>query len=97
MHQPLDNAWKTMHIHGVKGAEMSKLTKLQAKLDNGQFKNFSFSDFEYIMVKTGWVLDRVSGSHQIYIHPKNQKFMNIQNKNGKAKPFQIKQYLELMK
>jgi hypothetical protein len=41
-------------------------------------------------------LDRVSGSHHIYIHPHIPDLINLQNVDGKAKPYQIKQLLKII-
>jgi hypothetical protein len=38
----------------------------------------------------------VSGSHHIYLHPDVKELINLQDVNGKAKPYQIKQFLELV-
>ena len=44
----------------------------------------------------GFRLNRISGSHHIYTHPDVSELVNLQNVNGKAKPYQIKQFLEIV-
>ena len=44
----------------------------------------------------GFRLSRKSGSHQIYIHPKVSELLNLQDARGKAKPYQIRQFLRLV-
>ena len=44
----------------------------------------------------GFRLARVNGSHHIFVHPKVRQIVNLQEKNGKAKPYQIRQFLELV-
>ena len=44
----------------------------------------------------GFRLARVSGSHHIYIHPSVPELVNLQNVNGKAKPYQVKQFLQIV-
>lgn len=39
---------------------------------------------------------RVSGSHHIYQRPELPEIVNLQNRKGKAIPYQIKQFLELI-
>ena len=39
---------------------------------------------------------RVNGSHHIFIHPNMRELINIQNKKGKAKNYQIRQFLDLI-
>ena len=44
----------------------------------------------------GFTLVRISGSHHIFTHPQIPDFVNLQNVKGKAKPYQIKQFLSLV-
>jgi predicted RNA binding protein YcfA (HicA-like mRNA interferase family) len=44
----------------------------------------------------GFHLSRVSGSHHIFTHPKVPELVNLQNQKGKAKPYQIRQFLTLV-
>ena len=44
----------------------------------------------------GFRIDRISGSHHILVHPDIPEFVNLQNYKGKAKPYQIKQLLDLI-
>ena len=41
-------------------------------------------------------LDRVSGSHHIFIHPAIPELVNLQEVRGEAKPYQIRQFLRLV-
>jgi hypothetical protein len=38
----------------------------------------------------------VSGSHHIFVHPKIPDLINLQNVNGKVKPYQVKQFLKVV-
>ena len=44
----------------------------------------------------GFRLARVRGSHHVFDHPDVLEAVNIQNRKGKAKPYQVRQYLELV-
>jgi predicted RNA binding protein YcfA (HicA-like mRNA interferase family) len=44
----------------------------------------------------GFRLSRVSGSHHIFTHPDVRELVNLQKVNGKAKPYQIRQLLQLV-
>jgi len=44
----------------------------------------------------GFRLSRVRGSHHIFVHPRVQELINLQNVGGKAKPYQIRQFLRLV-
>lgn len=74
---------------------MTKKQKLFQKLLTGS-KNVSFSDVQVVVEAFGFQLARVSGSHHIYVHPDVPGLVNLQDVNGKAKPYQIKQFLEII-
>jgi predicted RNA binding protein YcfA (HicA-like mRNA interferase family) len=44
----------------------------------------------------GFELARIAGSHHIFEHPDVPELVSLQNRKGKAKPYQIKQFLELV-
>ena len=44
----------------------------------------------------GFHLSRTSGSHHIFVHPDVPELMNLQEVDGKAKPYQIHQFLKLV-
>jgi predicted RNA binding protein YcfA (HicA-like mRNA interferase family) len=44
----------------------------------------------------GFHLSRVSGSHHIFARQSIQELLNLQNVNGKAKPYQVRQLLGLV-
>ena len=44
----------------------------------------------------GFRLERVSGSHHIFAHPRVPELVNIQDRKGKVKPYQVRQVLELV-
>lgn len=74
---------------------MTKKQKLIQKLLSGS-KNIRFSEAQTAIEAFGFQLTRVSGSHHIYIHPDVPELINLQNVNGKAKSYQIKQFLEIV-
>jgi predicted RNA binding protein YcfA (HicA-like mRNA interferase family) len=39
---------------------------------------------------------RVKGSHHIFIHPAVREIVNLQEVGGRAKPYQIRQFLTLV-
>ncbi len=69
--------------------------KLLAKALAGS-KNISFNEMVVLVEAFGFRLSRVNGSHHIFVHPKVRQIVNLQEKNGKAKPYQIRQFLELV-
>ena len=44
----------------------------------------------------GFRLVRVSGSHHIFTHPSVPELVNLQEVDGKCKPYQLKQVLKLI-
>ena len=44
----------------------------------------------------GFRLSRSSGSHHIFVHPVVTELVNLQEVQGKAKPYQISQFLKLV-
>lgn len=44
----------------------------------------------------GFHLSRVSGSHHIFAHPIVRELLNLQGVGGKAKPYQVRQLLDLV-
>ena len=59
-------------------------------------KNIRFNDFVGLVEAFGFRLSRTSGSHHIFTHPDVQELVNIQNANGQAKPYQMRQFLKLV-
>ena len=69
--------------------------KLLMRLMNNQ-KNVKYNDFVTMLKAFGFELDRTEGSHHLYKNTAVPERMNIQNKNGEAKPYQINQFLGLI-
>ena len=59
-------------------------------------KNVKFADFVKLLSSFGFKLDRVNGSHHIFIHSNIDEIINIQNVKGEAKTYQIKQFLKII-
>jgi predicted RNA binding protein YcfA (HicA-like mRNA interferase family) len=69
--------------------------KLLAKAISGS-KNMRFDEMISLVEGFGFHLSRVSGSHHIFAHPKVKELVNLQEVGGKAKPYQIRQFLRLV-
>jgi hypothetical protein len=74
---------------------MVKRNKLFKKILSGS-RNIRFDEFVGLMLAFGFRLDRISGSHQIYIHPVVLRPFPVKDDSGKAKPYQVKQFLKLV-
>ena len=69
--------------------------KLLRKILAGS-KNVQFDDMVTLIEAFGFHQARTSGSHHIFVHPDVPELVNIQNRQGKAKPYQVRQFLELL-
>lgn len=59
--------------------------------------NVKFQDFISWLKDNGFSLDRVSGSHHIFVHPTIETPINAQKKkDGTAKAYQIKQAIKII-
>jgi len=59
-------------------------------------KNIRFNDLVALVEAFGFRLSRSSGSHHIFVHPQVRELVNLQNVDGQAKPYQIRQFLRLV-
>lgn len=70
---------------------MTKREKLLHKAKNNR-DGLSFDEFQTLMKHHDWTLDHQTGSHQIWYSPDAYR-ISVQNRNGKAKGYQVKQFL----
>ena len=69
--------------------------KLLEKALSGS-KNIRFNEMVALVEAFGFNLSRVRGSHHIFTHPQVRELVNLQEVDGKAKPYQIRQFLQLV-
>lgn len=74
---------------------MVKKRKLFDKLLSGS-KNVRFEEFTILIEAFGFTLDRIKGSHRIYKHMAIPRSFPVQSMKGKAKPYQIEQFLKIV-
>ncbi|MEA5528290.1 type II toxin-antitoxin system HicA family toxin [Dolichospermum sp. UHCC 0684] len=74
---------------------MSKKRKLLEKVLSGS-KNLQFDDLVTLVEAFGFSLSRINGSHHIFTYPSIPELINLQNRNGKAIPYQVRQFLILI-
>jgi hypothetical protein len=72
-----------------------KPSKLLEKLKNSP-KNARFRGVWQLAEAFGFQLDRISGGHHIFVHPVVPELLNLQQVRGKAKPYQVRQLLQLV-
>lgn len=69
--------------------------KLLAKALTGS-KNLRFTEAIALAKAFGYRLARTKGSHHILVHPKIKELINLQEVGGKAKPYQVRQLLDIV-
>ena len=58
--------------------------------------NVRFAEMVALVKAFGFVLVRRSGSHHIFARPGTREQINLQNVGGKAKPYQVRQFLKIV-
>jgi len=58
--------------------------------------NLRFDDLVRLLHAFGFQKLRVSGSHHIFDHSEMPEQVNIQDRGGKAKPYQVRQFIKLV-
>tara|TARA_B100001248_G_scaffold262395_1_gene258128 strand:- start:70363 stop:70596 length:234 start_codon:yes stop_codon:yes gene_type:complete len=77
---------------------MSKELRILKKILSGNSDaNIRFDEVCFFLKKEGFI-ERISGSHHIFVKENAASLINLQkDKDGKAKPYQIKQIRKLLK
>jgi predicted RNA binding protein YcfA (HicA-like mRNA interferase family) len=68
--------------------------RLLRRLSSGAVHNVAFADFADLVEAFGYRLVRVRGSHHIFEHPAVPELLNVQDRRGEAKPYQIREFLQ---
>jgi len=77
---------------------MTAKEKKVQKVLTGDTANIKFAEFTKALIALGFINDRTTGSHQIWIHVERNISLNIQpGKGNMAKPYQIKQFRDQWK
>ncbi len=70
---------------------MSHLRKTRDRVLSAE-GDVSFRDFDAVARQLGFVLDRISGNHHIFLHPKVPRPLNIQPIGKEVKRYQLRQF-----
>lgn len=70
--------------------------RLLGRLLAGDVQNVRFNDFVNLLYRFDFEQVRQEGSHRIFKHPLINQRLNLQNVNGKAVAYQIRQFLRLV-
>ncbi len=75
---------------------MGRLEKLLLKIISGKSdNNIDFKQLRKILMKLGFI-ERIKGSHHIFIKVDTEEIINIQSKKGLAKSYQVKQIRDII-
>jgi len=70
---------------------MRKYSKLRMKILMGSADtDITFPELCQLLIRLGFT-ERIKGSHHIFTHQGIEEIINLQPKNSKAKPYQVKQ------
>ena len=70
--------------------------RLLRRLYSGAVNNVSFSDFTDLVRGYGFELDRINGSHHIFMHPGIPDILDLQPIGREAKAYQLRQFLRIV-
>ena len=73
---------------------MSKRDKLLEKARSNP-KGLRFAELQTLLKQQGWTFDHQTGSHHIWYSPKGTRLPIQEGKGGKAKGYQVKQFLDI--
>ena len=74
-----------------------KPNALLGRLLDGTFTNVSFADARRLIAALGFEELRVKGSHHVYGRPGIAEQLNLQDRGGQAKPYQLRQLVALVR
>lgn len=70
--------------------------RLLRRLAGGDVQNVSFADMVGLVNGFGFRLLRQRGSHHVFGHSAVAELVNLQEVDGEAKPYQIRQFMRLV-
>jgi predicted RNA binding protein YcfA (HicA-like mRNA interferase family) len=73
---------------------MSKKDKLWQKAQTNP-EALTFDELETLLRQQGWVFSRQKGSHRLWTSPGGQSLPIQPRKDGKAKTYQVRQFLTI--
>lgn len=71
--------------------------RLYQRILAGHVANVSFGDLRRLLEACGFELDRVRGSHHIFVHPVVDVIVNLQSIDGGSKPYQVRQVARVLR
>jgi hypothetical protein len=72
-------------------------SRLLVRLASGAFTNVEFSDALRLVEALGFEELRMGGSHHVFARPGVAELLNLQDRKGQAKPYQLRQLMTLVR
>lgn len=73
-----------------------KPSRLLVRLASGAVTNVEFSDALRLVEALGFEELRIAGSHHVFARPGIAEQLNLQDRRGQAKPYQLRQLMTLV-
>jgi predicted RNA binding protein YcfA (HicA-like mRNA interferase family) len=74
-----------------------KPSRLLVGLASGAVTNVDFSDAVRLVEALGFEELRIAGSHHVFARPGIAEQLNLQDRGGQAKPYQLRQLMKLVR
>ena len=94
-HEPPDHG-SVFRLSSCEGGRQLRTRRLVDRIRSGSVQNVRFGDLVELLEELGFRLDRVRGSHRVYLHSAVPRPLPLQADRGKAKPYQIRQLLRIL-
>lgn len=75
---------------------LMKPSRLLVRLASGAVTNVDFSDAVRLVEALGFEELRIAGSHHVFARPGIVEQLNLQDRRGQAKPYQLRQLMKLV-
>ena len=88
-------------FRGCHNGQIPSLTmqpsRLLVRLASGAVTNVEFSDALRLVEALGFEELRIAGSHHVFARPGIAEQLNLQDRRGQAKPYQLRQLVTLVR
>ncbi len=83
--------------HGVLILVVMQPARLLERILRGDLANVDFADAQRLVRRLGFEELRVTGSHHVYSCPGIAQQLNLQDRRGHTKPYQLRQLAALVR
>jgi hypothetical protein len=65
--------------------------RLWRRIQEGHYQNIDYDDFCRLIEAFGFARDHQRGDHVFYRHPRVREILNVQERRGQAKHYQVRE------